>query len=70
MFDQKTYESMDQETKFRYLGQKLWQHTGNNISKTIFYWRLLIKLDFRDAPEDLMPIYKSAKEYIKKELLI
>lgn len=64
------YEAFDLDTKYRYLHQKLWQHTGSNVQKCVKYWMMLIKLPFDKAPAEYMDTFRAAKAYIKKELLL
>ena len=64
------YEKLSLEDKFSYLAEKLAKHTGVNVDSCCMYWRMLVALPFDKAPAEHLPVYKAAKEYIKKELLL
>lgn len=70
------YDAMPTAKKFEYLARKIGQYvndvddTGANVDKLVKCWMRLIKLPFEEAPKQFLPIYKLAKDRIKKELLL
>ncbi len=65
------YNDLSTADKFEYLAVKLTQHMNtNNVLKVVNYWTLVIRLPYKEAPKELLPVFSDAKKFIKKELLL